>query len=74
MLLILLRQLLIGFISNHFLYDLANGKVKVIASEWPSFLYDQDLYNPEDKEIGFLKGYLLLRVRYFFLLPFLIDG
>ncbi|SJL13965.1 uncharacterized protein ARMOST_17417 [Armillaria ostoyae] len=48
--------------SDRFLYDLANGKVKVIASEWPSFLYDQDLYDPEDEEIGLLKGYLLLRV------------
>ncbi|KAK0488043.1 hypothetical protein EDD18DRAFT_1081952 [Armillaria luteobubalina] len=39
-----------------------NGKVKVTASEWPSFLYDQDLYDPMDDEVGLMKGYLLLHV------------
>ncbi|KAK0489392.1 hypothetical protein IW261DRAFT_1290156, partial [Armillaria novae-zelandiae] len=28
----------------------------------PSFLYDQDLYNPKNDEAGLMKGYLLLRV------------
>ncbi|KAK0438852.1 uncharacterized protein EV420DRAFT_1651270 [Desarmillaria tabescens] len=48
--------------NDRFIFDLANGKVKVMASEWPSFLYDQTLYDPLDNEAGFMKGYLLLRV------------
>ncbi len=32
-------------------------------SEWPSFLYDQDLYDPKDDEAGLMKGYLLLHVQ-----------
>lgn len=52
-----------GLFSKKFIFDLANGKVKVTASEWPSFFYDQALYNPKDEEAGLLKGYLLLQVR-----------
>ncbi|KAK0463159.1 uncharacterized protein EV420DRAFT_1639258 [Desarmillaria tabescens] len=48
--------------SDRFLYDLANGKVKVTASEWPSFLYDQALYDPEDEEKRLMRGFLLLHV------------
>ncbi|KAK0493704.1 hypothetical protein EDD18DRAFT_1078098 [Armillaria luteobubalina] len=34
----------------------------VMASEWPSFVYDQELYDPKNDEQGLMKGYLLLRV------------
>ncbi|KAK0205742.1 hypothetical protein IW262DRAFT_1468914 [Armillaria fumosa] len=45
-----------------FIFDLTNSRVKVMASEWLSFVYDQDLYNPLDAETGCMKGYLLLCV------------
>ncbi|KAK0186020.1 hypothetical protein F5146DRAFT_1005155 [Armillaria mellea] len=48
--------------SECFIFDLTNGRVKVTASEWPSFVYDQDLYDPQDVEAGCMKGYLLLHV------------
>ncbi len=35
---------------------------EVTTSKWPSFLYDQELYDLKDEEVGLLKGYLLLHV------------
>ena len=40
-----------------------DGTVRIRASEWPSFLYDDDAtFDPEDEEVGLFKGYLLLQV------------
>ncbi len=55
------------FFSPSFLQKLADGKIEITASYWPSFLYCQKLYKPNDIESGLLKGYLLLRVRFTFL-------
>ena len=43
-----------------------NGTIRIRASEWPSFLYDNSVeYDPNNEEDGLFKGYLLLRVRLF---------
>ena len=41
---------------------LGDGRIPVIAGDFPSFLFDQ--YNPNDIEEGLLKGFLLVRVRH----------
>ncbi|KAK0432005.1 hypothetical protein EV421DRAFT_1742615 [Armillaria borealis] len=45
-----------------FLQKLADGKVEVMASYWPSFLYCQKLHKLNNIESGLLRGYLLLWV------------
>ncbi|KAK0495235.1 hypothetical protein EDD18DRAFT_1354450 [Armillaria luteobubalina] len=37
-----------------FIFNLTNSRVKVMASEWPSFVYNQDLYNPLDAKTGLM--------------------
>ncbi|KAK0479047.1 hypothetical protein EDD18DRAFT_1364491 [Armillaria luteobubalina] len=48
--------------NPQFLQKLADGKVEVTASYWPSFLYSQELHKPDNIESGLMKGYLLLQV------------
>ncbi|SJL06847.1 uncharacterized protein ARMOST_10189 [Armillaria ostoyae] len=48
--------------NPRFLQKLADGKVEVMASYWPSFLYCQKLHKPNDIESGLMRGYLLLQV------------
>jgi len=43
--------------------QLKDGTVKIFTGDWPTFLYDEDIeYDPEEKDKGLLRGYLLLRV------------
>jgi hypothetical protein len=42
------------------LAQLRDGRISVVASDFPSFLFDK--YNPDDIDEGLLKGYLLVRV------------
>ncbi|KAK0434992.1 uncharacterized protein EV420DRAFT_1770805 [Desarmillaria tabescens] len=44
------------------LMDMAEGGVKVTASDWPSFLYCQEEHVKNNPESGLMKGCLLLRV------------
>jgi len=46
---------------------LLDGSIKVVADDWPNFLYDEDMYDPNELDKGLLRGYFLLRVRAFFL-------
>lgn len=39
-----------------------DGSVKITSVEWPSFLYDETMYDPKEKDKGFLRGFLLVRV------------
>ena len=42
---------------------LKDGTLKVTASEWPAFLYDDKVeYDPEEKDKGLLQNELLFRV------------
>ena len=43
---------------------LQEGALKVTGAEWPSFLYNETLYDPEEPDKGLLHGYLLVRVRH----------
>jgi len=49
-----------------------DGSMKITGVELPSFLYDESMYDPEEPDKGFLRGYLLLRVSCQYL-PDLID-
>ena len=40
------------------------GTIRIRASQWPAFLYDHTLFDPDNEESGLFKGYLLLRVRF----------
>ncbi|KAK0438868.1 uncharacterized protein EV420DRAFT_1486520 [Desarmillaria tabescens] len=44
------------------LLSLSDSQIEVNTSYWPSFMYDQAMWTPEDEEIGLTRGYLLLRV------------
>ncbi|KAK0493655.1 hypothetical protein EDD18DRAFT_1108023 [Armillaria luteobubalina] len=48
--------------NPQFLQKLADGKVKVMASYWPSFLYSQELHKLDNIESGLMKGNLLSQV------------
>jgi hypothetical protein len=39
-----------------------DGTIKVVADDWPAFLYDESMYDPEEIDKGLLRGYFLLRV------------
>lgn len=41
---------------------LREGSLKVTAGDWPTFMYNESKYNPEDKEKGLLRGYTVVRV------------
>lgn len=40
-----------------------DGELHVTAHEFPAFLYDLELYDPDHPDVGLLQGYLLVRVR-----------
>ncbi|KAH6893626.1 hypothetical protein BKA70DRAFT_1440412 [Coprinopsis sp. MPI-PUGE-AT-0042] len=44
---------------DQFLSKVVNGKTKVCASKWPSWLYDRELYDPDKIDVGLFCGYLL---------------
>jgi hypothetical protein len=43
---------------------LQEGTLQMTGAEWPTFLYDEALYDPEEPDKGLLRGYLLVRVRH----------
>jgi len=50
--------------SPSFLNKLKDGRIKIMAEDWPTFLYDShSTYNPEDIEVGLMRGHLAVRVR-----------
>jgi len=50
------------------------GRVKIGTGEWPAYLYDENqVYDPEEKDKGLLRGYLLVRVRSYFSLFLISD-
>ncbi|KAK0473867.1 hypothetical protein IW261DRAFT_1569233 [Armillaria novae-zelandiae] len=51
---------------NEILQQLANGDIQPTASEWPSFMYDQDLYDKNNMFSGLMQGYLLVLRHIFF--------
>jgi len=59
--LIFLSQLIHRFISK-----LRDGCVSVNDEDWPSFLYEDGIYDPETIDEGLFRGYFLLRVSVWF--------
>ncbi|KAK0461471.1 hypothetical protein IW261DRAFT_1349116, partial [Armillaria novae-zelandiae] len=51
---------------NEILQQLADGDIQPTASEWPSFMYDQDLYDKNNMFSGLMRGYLLVLRHIFF--------
>ncbi|GBE82985.1 hypothetical protein SCP_0500280 [Sparassis crispa] len=43
-----------------FCRQVCDGEIDVASDEFPSFLYDQDLYDPDELDAGLLKGPVLL--------------
>lgn len=39
-----------------------DGTIEVLANAWPTFLYEHDVYDPDDLELGLMRGALLVRV------------
>jgi len=39
-----------------------DGSIQVTANDWPNFLYEEDVYDPDELDKGLLQGYFLLRV------------
>ena len=40
-----------------------NGEFKVTADDWPAFMYESGVYDPDELDKGLLRGTYLLRVR-----------
>ena len=40
-----------------------NGEFKVTADDWPAFMYESSVYDPDELDKGLLRGTYLLRVR-----------
>lgn len=43
---------------------LQDGRIPVLANDFPTFLYPEGAYNPDDIEHGLCQGPLLVRVRH----------
>ena len=41
---------------------LRDGSLKATAGNWPSFMYEEAEYDPQDLEKGLLRGYTVVRV------------
>jgi hypothetical protein len=39
-----------------------DGTIKVVADDWPAFLYEVGTYDPDELDKGLLRGHFLLRV------------
>lgn len=50
------------YANSRFLAKLANGKIRVEATDWPAFLYDPANADPDDVEKGLFTGDLLFNV------------
>lgn len=50
------------FLSYSTLLQLQNGQLKMTAKNWPAFLYEEGIYDPEQIDLGLLRGYLSVRV------------
>ena len=42
-----------------------DGTIKVVAEDWPNFLYEHGVYDPNEIDKGLLRGHFLLRVSIF---------
>jgi hypothetical protein len=41
-----------------------DGTIKIVADDWPSFLYEEGVYDPNEIDKGLLRGHFLLRVSF----------
>ena len=48
-----------------FMTKVNDGQIKIKASRWPSFMYDEDAYDKKRAEKGLCRGYFLVRVSTF---------
>lgn len=39
------------------------GKIAIKADEWPAFLYDEDVYDPNKEWVGLFLGETFVRVK-----------
>jgi len=46
--------------------EVANGTIPIVAEDWPTFLYEDNVYDPNELDKGLLRGYFLLRVSFLF--------
>jgi hypothetical protein len=51
-----------GIIFCRFCRDVQEGKISVVADDWPTFLYPEDGYDPNAIDVGLLQGPFLLSV------------
>ena len=48
---------------EQFCHEVNEGKINISHNDWPSFLYEEDTYNPDALDEGLLHGPLLVSVR-----------
>jgi hypothetical protein len=48
--------------SSSFLDKLRDGRIKMLADDWCTFLYEDGVYDEAEIDKGLLRGYFLLRV------------
>ena len=46
-----------------FMNKVRTRAIEIAADELPTFLYDENMYDEEDPDVGLLRGQLLLKVR-----------
>jgi|ERR1700722_2379895 hypothetical protein len=52
---------------HSFVGKLLDGRIKMLADDWCTFLYEDGVYDESELDKGLLRGYFLLRVRLDFL-------
>jgi hypothetical protein len=53
--------------TRGFRTQVLDGTIKVIADDWPTFLYEEGVYDPGEIDKGLLRGHFLLRVSRLFI-------
>jgi hypothetical protein len=51
---------------SSFVEKLRDGRIKMLADDWCNFLYEDGVYDEDELDKGLLRGYFLLRVRFYF--------
>ena len=54
--------LLISIPHSTTMNSLQDRRIKFTAGDWPTFLYDEQEYDPKEKDKGLLHGYMLVLV------------
>ncbi|KAE9384942.1 hypothetical protein BT96DRAFT_982178 [Gymnopus androsaceus JB14] len=60
--LIIPQKLLARIQEPKFVEKLESGRIPILATDFPAFLYNQDSIDENDPEAGLFEGYLLIRV------------